>query len=240
MTSIGEISPAMAQSLRRPKRGTRGRKGRQLGTPPGAGIVGVPRRGDAPPWCPCGAPSPLPSRRASPVYAWKLSRVGRAGSVTRRGREGLGGSIVAGACANGVCGIGGFPRAGRARTFLDHLEDLLVKADVRQGLGDGAHGAKLPVAAVAVLLDLGRGLVLLLFLVLPLWLLRFRRTAAFLPRVGPGWARRRGARESRLALRRAETRDEANNRRDDGNPRDVDCRARATGRDLPPPPTIRK
>ena len=55
-------------------------------------------------------------------------------------------------------------RLGFSRTFLDNLEDFLVEADIREGLGDRAHGAKLAVAAVAVLLGLGRGLVLLLLL----------------------------------------------------------------------------
>ena len=163
-----------------------------------------------------------------------VSHEARARGVGRIDRRG-------GVRERGVCGIGGFPRAGRARTFLDHLEDLLVKADVRQGLGDGAHGAKLPVAAVAVLLDLGRGLVLLLFLVLPHGCFASGAPPLFCRESVLG-GRDDEARESRgwrSDVRKRATRritDETTGTRATWTV----ARARPRAGDLPPPPTIRK
>jgi hypothetical protein len=71
-----------------------------------------------------------------------------------------------------------------------------VEPDVRQGLGDRAHGAELSVAAVAVLLRLGRRLVFLLLLLLPHWCVHAGRSAAFSSRgdVPRGGTRRRVSR----------------------------------------------
>ena len=167
---------------------------------------------------------------------------GGAPGVSHRARaRGVGRIDRRGGARTRDSGNRGFSSRGTRRTFLDHLEDLLVKADVRQGLGDGAHGAKLPIATVAVLLGLGRGLVLLLFLVLPHGCFASGAPPLFCRDSVLG-GREDGARESRGwrsdVQRRAARRipDETTGTRATWTV----ARARPAAGAFPPPPTIRK
>ena len=158
MTSIGEMSPAMTQSLCFGEGfGKEERRSAHFSQSDGFSAFGLIASRALTPWCPCGAPSPPPSRRASPACAWMLHSMDGMDWTSAWRTSGERGRPMPWERGR---------RLGFSRTFLDNLEDFLVEADVGEGLRDGADGSELAALVIVVLLVLGGSLLLLLLLLL--------------------------------------------------------------------------